>query len=258
MPIGKYSIIRGVPYTYDKCIKSQKAHKVENQINVVLAKEQHIRYCETLEQLGLTLVMIEPDDRFPDCCFVEDPAIVIGETAIISRMGAKSRIGEEIEVKNTLSKYKKVYEIKPPGTIDGGDVLRINKKIYIGLSERTNHFAIQQVRTYLSDYGYQVIPVNIKHILHLKSACTYIGNTVVVMFPGHFDDRIFSDFHKIIIDKREARSANCLSVNGKVLVQKGYPNTKKLIEDEGFETVEIEMSEFRKGGGSLTCLSIIF
>lgn len=255
MPIGKYAIIRGVPHTYDKCIKS---HKVEHKIDVELAKEQHIRYQEILGQLGLTLIRIEPDDRFPDCCFVEDPGIVIGEIAILSRMGAKSRIGEGIEVKNTLSKYKKVYEIKPPGTIDGGDVLRINEKIYIGLSERTNQCAIQQVHTFISDCGYQVIPVEIKHILHLKSACTYVGNNAVVMFPGHFDDRILSEYRKIMVNQREAHSANCLSVNGKVLVQKGYPNAKKLIENEGFETIEIEMSEFRKGGGSLTCLSIIF
>ncbi|MFB0508178.1 MAG: dimethylarginine dimethylaminohydrolase family protein [Thermodesulfobacteriota bacterium] len=255
MPIRKYAIIRGVPNTYDRCIKS---HKVENEISVELAKEQHTRYCEILEQLGLTLIFIDPDDRFPDCCFIEDPAIVIGDTAIISRMAAKARVGEEIEVRNTLSQYKKVKEIKPPGTLDGGDVLRINEKIYVGVSERTNHFAIQQLRTYLSDYGYGVIPVKIVHILHLKSACTFIGNNYIVMFPGHFDDEIFSEYDRIIIQKGEAHSANCLSVNGKVLVQKGYPNTKKLIEDAGFETVDIEMSEFRKGGGSLTCLSIIF
>jgi dimethylargininase len=255
MPIGKYAIVRGVPYTYDKCIKT---HKTESTINVKLAKEQHTRYCEILEQLGLTPIIIEPDDRFPDCCFVEDPAIVIGDTAIISRMAVKSRIGEEIEVRNTLSKYKKVYEIKPPGTIDGGDVLRVNEKIYVGLSQRTNQCAVQQVRTFLSGYGYQIIPIKIKHILHLKSACAYIGNNYIVMFPGHFDDSIFSEYDKIIIQEREACSANCVSVNGKVLVQKGYPHTKKSIEHEGFDTVEIEMSEFRKGGGSLTCLSIIF
>lgn len=255
MPMGKYAIIRGVPNTYEKCITSRT---FENKIHAELAREQHMQYCEILEQLGLTLIIIQPDDRFPDCCFVEDPAIVIGEIAILSRMGAKSRIGEEIQVGNTLSKYKEVHQIKPPGTIDGGDVLRIDEKVYIGLSERTNHFAIQQVHTIISDYGYRVIPVKIRNILHLKSACTYIGNNYIVMFPGHFDDRIFSEYDKIIIGEREAHSANCLSVNGKVLVQKGYPHTKSLIENEGFETVEIEISEFRKGGGSLTCLSIIF
>jgi dimethylargininase len=255
MPIGEYAVGRGVPNTYDNCIKPSK---FQNKIDVELAKEQHIQYCEILEQLGLSLIPIDSDARFPDCCFVEDTAIVVGDSAIISNMASVSRIGEEEKVKNTLSKYKNIHEINPPGTIDGGDALRIDEKIYIGLSERTNQCALQQVSTFTSGGGYQVIPVEIKHVLHLKSACTYIGNDCVVISPGHFDEKIFSEYHKIIVPKGEAQGANCLSVNGKVLIQRGYPITKKLIENEGFETIEIDVSEFRKGGGSLTCLSIIF
>ncbi len=255
MPEGKYALVRGVPNTYDRCIRP---HECKNTINVDLAKVQHARYCDILEQLGLTLIRIDPDEGFPDCCFVEDTAIIVGDNAVISNMGSKSRTGEEIEVKSTLSQYKNIYEINPPGVIDGGDALRINDKIYIGLSERTNHFAIQQLSTFISDGGYQIIPVETRHILHLKSACTYIGNDYVVTSNGHFDEKIFSEYHRIIVPEKEAYSANCLSVNGKVLIQKGYPNTKRLIENEGFETVEIEVSEFRKGGGSLTCLSVIF
>jgi len=255
MPTGKYAIVRRVPNSYDRCIRPCE---FENTINVEVAKAQHAQYCDVLEQLGLTLIRIDPDDRFPDCCFVEDTAIVIGDNAVISNMASKSRTGEEVEVKSTLSKYKDIYEINPPGTIDGGDVLRINERIYIGLSERTNQFAIQQINTSISDCGYQIIPIEIRHILHLKSACTHIGNDYVILSSGHFDEKIFSEYHKIIVSEKEAYSANCLSVNGKVLIQKGYPNTRKLIENEGFETIEIEVSEFRKGAGSLTCLSIIF
>lgn len=255
MPTGRYAIVRGVPSTYDKCIKSPE---IESTVNVELAKQQHLQYCETLRQVGLTLIPIDADDRYPDCCFVEDPAFVIGDKAIISNMGAKSRIGEEKEVENTLSKFKKVYKIDPPGTIEGGDVLRINEKIYIGLSKRTNRFAIHQVNNVVSEYGYQVIPVKIEYMLHLKSACTYLGNNSIVMSPGHFDEDIFSEYNKIVIPKIEAHGANCLCVNGKVLVQKGCPQTVELIENEGFETVQIDLSEFRKGGGSLSCLSIIF
>lgn len=255
MPTGKYAIIRGVPNTYDKCIKSPE---IETTINVELAKQQHSQYCETLRQVGLTLIPIDADDRFPDCCFVEDPAFVIEDKAIISIMGAKSRVGEEIEVEKTLSRFKKVYKIDPPGTIEGGDVLRINEKIYIGLSKRTNRSAIQQVNNIVSEYGYQVIPVKIEHTLHLKSAFTYLGNDSIVISPGHLDNKLFSEYNKIIIPKIEAHGANCLSINGRVLIQEGYPSTKKLIQDKGFETVTIEVSEFRKGGGSLSCLSIIF
>jgi dimethylargininase len=255
MPEGKYALVRGVPNTYDRCIKPRE---FENTINVDLAKVQHARYCDILEQLGITLIRIDPDERFPDCCFVEDTAIVVGDNAVISNMALKSRTGEEREVKRILSRYKNIYEINPPGIIDGGDALRINDTIYIGLSERTNHFAIQQISTFMSDGGYQIIPVEIRRILHLKSACTYIGNDYVVTSNGHFDEKIFSEYHKIIVPEKEAYGANCLSVNGKVLIQKGYPNARKLIENDGFETIEIEISEFRKGGGSLTCLSIIF
>jgi dimethylargininase len=255
MPIGKYAIVRGVPNTYDQCIKPPAT---EGAIHVELARQQHVQYCETLRQVGLTLIPIDPDEGFPDCCFVEDTAFVIGEMAIISNMGAKSRIGEEIEVEKTLSMFKEVYKIDPPGTIEGGDVLRIKEKIYIGLSPRTNRFAIQPVNNVVSEYGYHVIPVEIEHTLHLKSACTYLGNDVIVMSPGRFDEEIFAEYKKIVIPKTEAHGANCLSMNGKVLIQEGYPSTRKLIEDEGFETVEIEVSEFRKAGGRLTCLSIIF
>ncbi len=252
---GKYAIVRDVPNTYDSCIKTRK---LEKRIDVELAQEQHRVYCKNLSQLGFTLIRIDSDDRFPDCCFVEDTVIVAGDKAIIAYMGTKSRIGEEVEIKKTLANYKKIYEIVSPATIEGGDVLIINNNIYIGLSERTNQFAIQQVKTFISDYGYQVIPIKTNEILHLKSVCNYLGDDYVVLVPGYFDDKVLSEYKKIMIPKKEGYSANCLSINGRILIPKGYPNTKKLIENEGFETIEIEMSEFRKGDGGLTCLSIIF
>jgi len=224
-----------------------------------LAKEQHKKYCTILKKLGLKLIRIKADDRFPDCCFVEDTAIIIDDKAIISQIGTKTRRGEELEVKKVLENYKKVYEIKPPAKIEGGDVLKIDKKIYVGLSSRTNQFAIQQLSTILYGDGYEIIPVKINNnIFHLKSACTYIGNGYIILALGYFDDKIFSEYNRIIINKKDKYSANCLAINGKVIIPKGYPKTKMLIEKEGFETIEIDMSEFKKGDGSLTCLSILF
>jgi dimethylargininase len=254
-PSGTYAIIRRVANTYDECIRPPSSH---DKIDVDLARKQHGAYCETLEQLGLTLIEIDPDDRFPDCCFVEDTAIVVGDKAIITRMGAESRIGEEAEVKKCLRVYKGVHEIKRPGSIDGGDVLVINDRIFIGVGERTNEFAVQQVSRILGTSGYEIVPVRMSGVLHLKSACTYVGNDHLVMIPGHFDEKIFGGYRAIIVPRHEAYAANCLSVNGKVLVSRGYPQMKKLIEGRGFETIDLEMSEFRKGHGSLTCLSKIF
>ncbi len=254
-PKGNYAVIRDVPDTYDRCIKTRIPKK---EIDFNLAKEQHSLYCETLRQLGLTLIRIETDDKLPDCCFVEDTAIIIGDKAIISYMGVKSRVGEEIEVKKILANYKEIFEIKSPATIEGGDVLKIKDKIFIGISPRTNEQAIKQVQSIVSNDGYQVIPVKINEIFHLKSACTYLGNDYILITPGYFDDKYFSEFKKIIVPKKYEYSTNCLSINGKVLIPEGYPITKKFIKDEGFTTIEIPMSEFRKGDGGLTCLSIIF
>ena len=255
MLAGTHAIVRGVANTFDKCLRSPHSR---GRIDVDLARRQHGAYCEILKQLDLALIEIEPDDRFPDCCFVEDTAIVTRDKAIITSMGAESRVGEGAEVRKRLETHKEIHEIKRPGSIDGGDVIVINQSIYIGVGERTNEAAIEQIRSILCASEYEIVPVKISGILHLKSACTYIGDNHVVMIPGHFDEEIFAGYQAIIVPKHEAYAANCLSVNGKVLISKGYPRTKKLIEDRCFETVDLEMSEFRKGHGALTCLSKIF
>jgi dimethylargininase len=255
MPTGTYAIVRGVATTFDKCLRSSHSH---GRIDVDLARRQHGAYCEVLTELGLTLIEIDPDDGFPDCCFVEDTAIVTHDKAIITCMGAESRIGEEAEVRKHLRAHKEVHEIKRPGSIDGGDVLVINDSIYIGVGQRTNDAAIEQIGSILCASGYEIVPVKISGILHLKSACTYIGNNHVVVLPGHFDQKIFSGYRAIVVPEHEAYAANCLSVNGKVLISRGYPRTKQLLEDRCFETIDLEMSEFRKGHGALTCLSKIF
>jgi dimethylargininase len=254
-PSGTYAIVRHVANTYEECIRPPGSH---DKIDLDLARKQHRAYCETLRDLGLALIAIDPDDRFPDCCFVEDTAIVVGDKAIITRMGAQSRLGEEAEVRKRLETYKEIHEIRPPGSIDGGDVLIINDRIFVGIGERTNESAVEQIGRILGPSGYEIVPVRMAGVLHLKSACTYLGSDHVVMMPGHFDQEIFAGYEAIIVPKGEAYAANCLSVNGKVLVSRGYPEAKRLIEDRGFKTVDLEMSEFRKGHGSLTCLSKIF
>ncbi len=253
--VARYALVRSVPATHEKCLTS---HTLETPIDLSLARRQHGSYCKTLEALGLELIRLEPDDRFPDCCFVEDPAVVAGDTAIITRMGVPSRVGEEAALREALRPFTQIREIQSPGTLEGGDVIRIGEKLYVGLTKRTNRSGLEQIDAIVSEFGFEVIPVEVRRGLHLKSSCTYIGDDSLVLAPGGIDQGIFSEYNTIQIPPGEAQAADCLRIGGFVLVLEGYPTTKKLIEAEGFETQALEMSEFEKCEGALTCLSIVF
>ncbi|NIO02253.1 MAG: amidinotransferase [Candidatus Latescibacteria bacterium] len=253
-PTGKYAIIRSVPDTFDRCIKPDN----HLEVSVDLAKEQHAAYCAALEGLGLGLIKIEADNRFPDCCFVEDAAIIVDDKAIVLPMGAPSRIGEEREVRKRLADFKEIFEIEPPANMDGGDVLKIGRKLFVGLSQRTNLHAVRELDALVSNWGFQVLPIQLREVLHLKSACSYLGDECILIYPGYLPEDAFSDYQNIFVHEEEAYSANCLAVNGRVLVSKGFHRTIERMQSAGFETLELDMTEFQKGGGSLTCLSIIF
>jgi len=250
---AKCAIVRPVPNSYNLCVRTN----VE-EIDVALAKEQHMKYCAALQNLGLKLVWLDRDDALPDSCFVEDTAVILGEKAIICNMKVESRIREVIAVAEVLKKIKETYYIKPPATIDGGDVLKIEEKILVGLSVRTNLQAIKQLERFLENSDFEVVPVKVHDVLHLKSACTCLGKNYVIFSKGHFDMENLRDYNKIIVPRREEYAADCLAVNGTILMAMGHPKTKKLIEKEGFSVKELNVSEFRKGEGALTCLSIIY
>lgn len=250
---ARHALVRSVPDSYDHCVRTN----VE-KIDVTLAKKQHAEYCTALKKLGLELVRIKRDDTLPDSCFVEDTAVILGEKAVICNMKVESRVKEVVEVTKVLEELKKTYHIKPPAIIDGGDVLRIEDKVFVGLSARTNLHAVQQLAKIMESSNMEIVPVKIHNILHLKSACTYLGNNYVIFSKGHFDTDILRGFRKIVVPSGEEYAADCLAIGETVLMAKGYPKTKKLIDKEGFLARELEMSEFRKGDGALTCLSIIW
>jgi len=249
----KYAIVRPVPASYDRCVRTN----VE-RIDVALARRQHAEYCKTLEKLGLELIWIKGDDSLPDSCFVEDTAAVFDKKAVICNISIKSRAKEVVEVAKALEELKETYYIKPPATIDGGDVLRIEKRVFVGLSKRTNMEAINQLKNILENSNFEIVPVKVHNVLHLKSACTYLGDNYVILSKEHFDTDVLRGVRKIVVPRGEEYAADCLAINGTVLIAKGYPKTKKLMEKEGFFVKELEISEFRKGEGALTCLSIIW
>jgi len=247
------AIVRIVADTYDQCVTKQS-----ESIDVALAKEQHAKYCSELERIGLQLIRIEADNNLPDCCFVEDAAIVVDNIAIITHPGAESRRKETEAVEKVISKFKTIHRVVSPATIDGGDVLKIGMKIFIGLSERTTQYAIDQVAEIIRPRGYEVIAVPIHHTLHLKSVVTALSDSQIIISAGHLDETTFEGFRKIVVPHEESYAANCLSVNNTIFIPAGYPITKSLIEGMGFSTIELENSEFKKGDGALTCMSILF
>jgi len=251
-PTATHAIVRPVADTYDQCVRTGN-----EKIDGALAQKQHRDYCEALQSLGLKLIWVKGDNTLPDGCFVEDTAFILGAKAVICNIKVPSRAKEVAEVAKVLETLKDVYYIKPPATIDGGDILNIGNRIFAGLSKRTNIQAVRQLKEIVRNDGFDITPVKVSKVLHLKSACTYLGDNYVIVAEDRFDLDALRGYSKIRVPKGEERAADCLSVNGTVLVAKGYPKTTKLVESEGFAVKELDISEFRKGDGALTCLSIL-
>jgi dimethylargininase len=243
-----------VPSTFGQAITPRAPAQ---PIDIRLAREQHLRYCSALRGAGLGLIKIESDDRFPDCVFVEDTAVVVGGKAIIAEMAAESRRGETDAVEQRLSEFLEIHYIQPPGTLDGGDVLRIDTRVFVGLSKRTNRQAADQLAEILGPDGFDIVPVPVHHVLHLKSACSHVGEDIILLRAGYLDEAAFDAYRTIIVPETEPQAANCLSINGRVLIPTGAPRTRAMLNEHGYTTVELEISESRKAAGLLTCSSII-
>ena len=220
------------------------------------ALEQHSAYCNALIKCRLELIVLEADEKYPDGCFVEDTAIVTREMAVITRPGAASRMGEEVEISRVLSEFKKIETIELPGTLDGGDVLRADDHFFIGISGRTNREGARQLIEVLAKYGYSASETEVESGLHLKSGIAYLGKGNFISVEGF--SKMVKASNIIIPDHEENYSANCLLVNDFLLIPKGFPKSKKKIIDLGYNIIELDMSEFRKMDGGLTCLSLLF
>ena len=223
-----------------------------------LALEQHRAYRRALERRGIVLTVLEADPDHPDGPFVEDTALVVRETAVMLRPGADSRRGEVERIAAELAAHRPIRRIEPPGTVDGGDILRVGKRVFVGLSGRTNREGAGQLAGILSDFGYDVTFVPVNGGLHLKSAVTAAGPGVLVMDAGFKHREPFEEFDIIETSPEEAHAANVLAVNGDLLMAARAPKLQSKLEERGFQLEELEMSEFNKMDGALTCLSLLF
>ena len=220
------------------------------------ALEQHAAYCEALIKCGVELTVLEADERYPDGCFVEDTAVVNSRVKVVSRPGAATRRGEEEEIAQVLAGYAPTESITAPGTLEGGDVLRAENHYYIGISERTNTEGASQLSAILAKHGFTSSVVRVEAGLHLKSDIAYLGNGNFISTPVF--SHVAHPANTVILEPEEYYSANCLRVNDYLLIAKGFPKSKMKILELGYNTIELDMSEFRKMDGGLTCLSLLF
>jgi len=224
-----------------------------------LALKQHHDYNEALQECGLEVTVMAADERYPDGLFVEDAALVMPNCAIATRPGALARRGEVDQVSTELlAFYDRVEAISAPGTVDAGDIMMVRDHCYIGLSERTNLEGAKQMIGFLEAHGYDGSMVEASEALHLKSSVSYLENNNMVITGELCARPEFAAFDHIEIDASEAYAANCVWINNRVLVASGYPETRKKIAAQGYQVIELDVSEFRKLDGGLSCLSLRF
>ncbi|MEF2231140.1 MAG: arginine deiminase family protein [Pseudodesulfovibrio sp.] len=223
-----------------------------------LALAQHDAYCRALADLGLNVTVLDPEPGYPDCCFVEDTAIVCEPLAVIAPLGAPSRQGEQESIEPVLASFKPTGRIQPPALIEGGDVLLVGDTFYVGLSARTNRAGAEALGLAVDPHGYRVVAMECGPSLHFKTDVNYIGRKTLLVSPFFAAAPELAGFERIVVEDDEAYARNCLYINGVTLVPAGFPRTLERVRALGNEVLVLEMSEFRKLDGGLTCLSLRF
>ncbi len=225
-----------------------------------LALQQHEAYCRTLERLGVTLNRLPADPAFPDSTFVEDAAIVTSKGAMLTRPGAPSRAGEVTGLEAALGRwFSPIDRITPPGTLDGGDVCEAGSNFFIGVSQRTNPEGAAQLVTWLTQRGFGASVIYIRDfpgMLHLKTGLSWLGGRRLLAWASIAGHQAFRGWEVVQVPEGEEYAANCVGVNGKVLVSEGFSRTAALLRDLGHDVVAVQMSEYRKMDGGLSCLSV--
>lgn len=227
-------------------------------IDLEKAARQHANYCALLEKLGVAIARLSENGSYPDACFVEDTAVVVDEVAIICSMGVASRRGETALIERELSRHRETARVLLPATIEGGDVLRVGKKVFVGLSTRTNDRGVDVLARVLTPLGYDVVPVLTKRSLHLKSVCTAIDDETLIVNPNWVGLDPFQGFNLVHTPADEPWAGNVLRVGKAVCVQEGFPKTVEMVGRVAERVEVIDTSELGKAEGALTCLSIIF
>lgn len=251
----RIAITREVSPSLGDC---ELTHVARTAIDVERAGAQHRAYQRVLASLGCQVLTLEAEPAMPDSVFVEDVAIVLDEVAIMTRPGAESRRGEGASVAEVLARYRPLRRIEAPGTIDGGDVLRVGRTLYVGQSGRSNSEGIAQLQAAVGEFGYRVQAVPIRGCLHLKSAVTAVRDDTLLLQPAWTDASSFPGFTIIEVDPEEEHAANILRIGDVAVMPACFPRTAQRLRDAGIEVVTVDVSELQKAEGATTCCSLVF
>ena len=248
------AITRKVSPAIARC---ELTHLAREPIDLALAERQHAAYEASLRALGCRVASLPAEPDFPDSVFVEDAAVVVDELAVITRPGAPSRRGETESVAAALAPHRPVVAIEPPATLDGGDVLRLGRRVLVGRSSRSNAEGVAQLRALLAPHGYTVEGIAVSGCLHLKSAVTEVAPGAVLLNPAWVDPAIFAGTRLIEVDPGEPFAANALLVGGTAIYPSAFPRTAARLERVGVRLARVDVSELAKAEGAVTCCSLI-
>lgn len=251
----RIAITRAVSPALAKC---ELSYVMRQSIDLARAQEQHHAYEELLEQLGARVISLPPEPALPDSMFVEDPALVLDEVAVIFPLGVESRRAEAASLSLALSAFRRLARVVLPGTIEGGDILRIERRLYVGATRRTNAEGIRQLKEILQPLGYRITPVAVTGCLHLKSAVTQIDGDLLLANRAWFDAAAFRGCEFLDVAAEEPHGGNALLLNGTIVFPSSFPRTRARIEARGLKVTSIDISELQKAEAGLTCSSLLF
>ena len=250
-----HALLREISGEFANCVISERGRPPD----VARAREQHAVYKTHLEQAEYEVTVIPGDDAYPDCVFVEDTAVVVGGTAVITHPGADSRVGEIHAVARVLAEQLPTAHISPPGTLDGGDVMQIGGRLWVGLSDRSNIEGIHQLTEVAAIEGIPMTVLPVTGVLHLKSAVLPVGPETVVVTPGTVDESLLDGLQVLHEDESERHKFSALPLrDGRVLVTDAAPRTGGMLSTHGFQIEPLDASEILAADGGLTCMSILY
>ncbi len=238
-------------------VNCELTHLARTPIDVDRAREQHAQYEAALKQLGVAVLSLPEQPALADSVFVEDTALVLDELAIILRPGAESRRPETEPIAHVLAPYRELFRIEAPARVDGGDILCVGKRVYMGMSTRSDTNAAEQLQDILKRFGYELHVVPVTGCLHLKSAVTAVSGDTLLINPAWVDKSHFGPVKFVEVDASEPYAANALLIGSRAVYPAVFPRTQKRIQEAGIDIVNVEADELAKAEGAVTCCSLI-